>query len=78
MKSKSTRKLEINKETNLAELMFTHPEAEEVLVDFGLHCAFCAANSFDTIEAGSKIHGMQDDEIEEMIERIKEVVEHGE
>lgn len=78
MKKEIAKRLKINKDTNLAELMMAYPESEEILVDYGLHCAFCAANSFDTIEAGAKIHGMEDDEIQEMIDRIKEVAEYGE
>jgi hypothetical protein len=48
------------------------------LTDYGLSCVGCFASSFDTIEQGAKIHQLDDEELNEMIERINEVVNHGE
>ncbi|HXK52692.1 DUF1858 domain-containing protein [Candidatus Nomurabacteria bacterium] len=64
----------VTKETNLGELVMEYPEAAEVLLDYGLHCVGCFANTFDTIEMGAKIHGMGDEEIAELIERVNEVI----
>lgn len=75
--SKNT-KTKVNKDSNLAEVVFAYPEAAEILLDYGLHCVGCAASSFDTIETGAKIHGMAEEEIAEMLERINEAVEFGE
>ncbi len=77
MKKKSNE-IKINKEFNLAELVYKYPQTEEVLLDYGLHCVGCIASSFDTIEAGAKVHGMTDEEIDEMLERINEVVNYHE
>ena len=33
---------------------------------------------FDSIEDGAKVHGMSDEEIDEMVERINEVIEFDE
>ena len=74
-KNKSTG---ITKEHNLGELVFNYPKTAEILIDFGLHCVGCAAAHFDTIEAGARVHGMRDEDIEEMIERINEVIEFDE
>lgn len=68
----------ITKDMNLGEVVYKYPETAEVLTDYGLHCVGCFANAFDTIEAGAKIHGMSDDEIEEMIDRVNEVINFGE
>ncbi|NMB69842.1 DUF1858 domain-containing protein [candidate division WWE3 bacterium] len=68
----------ITKDMNLGEVVYKYPESAEVLTDYGLHCVGCFANAFDTIEAGAKIHGMSDDEIEEMIDRVNEVINFGE
>lgn len=70
----TTKKLDITKDTNLADLVFAYPQAAEVLLDYGLHCVGCAGNSFDTIEMGAKIHGMTAEEINEIVERVKEVI----
>lgn len=66
------------KQTNIAELTNKYPETAEVLLSYGLHCVGCMASAFDSIEAGAKIHGMEDDEINEMVDRINEVIEFGE
>lgn len=68
----------ITKEMNLGEVVFKYPEAAEVLTDYGLSCVGCFASSFDTIEQGAKIHQLSDEELEEMLERINEVINHGE
>lgn len=68
----------ITKEMNLGEVVFKYPEAAEVLTDYGLSCVGCFASSFDTIEQGAKIHQLSDEELDEMLERINEVIQHGE
>ena len=65
---------EITKNILMSDLVFAHPKAVEVLTDYGLHCVGCAANSFDTIEMGAKVHGMSDEEINEMMVRVNEAV----
>lgn len=64
----------ITKETNIAEIVFTNPEVAEVMLGYGLHCVGCFASQFDTIEDGAKIHGMTEDEVDEMIEEINLVL----
>lgn len=68
----------ITKEMNLGEVVFKYPEAAEVLTDYGLSCVGCFASSFDTIEQGAKIHQLSDEEMQEMIDRINEVINYGE
>ena len=68
----------ITKEMNLGEVVFKYPEAAEVLTDYGLSCVGCFASSFDTIEQGAKIHQLSDEELQEMIDRINEVINYGE
>lgn len=72
------KEITITKNMNLGEVVFKYPEAAEVLTDYGLSCVGCFASSFDTIEQGAKIHQLSDEELDEMIERINEVVNHGE
>lgn len=68
----------ITKEMNLGEVVFKYPEAAEVLTDYGLSCVGCFASSFDTIEQGAKIHQLSEEEMQEMIDRINEVINYGE
>lgn len=75
-KVKSVEK--ITKDYNLGELVSKYPQTIEVLLDYGLHCVGCGAMFFDSIEAGAKIHGYTDEEIEELVLRLNEVVEYNE
>lgn len=68
----------IAKDMNLAKVIDLYPDTAEVLLDYGLHCVGCFANTFDTIEMGAKIHGMSDSEIAEMVDRLNEVVLYNE
>lgn len=68
----------ITKDQNLGELIFMYPKTAEILLDFGLHCVGCGGMTLDTIEAGAKIHGFTDEEIEELVERLNEVIEFNE
>lgn len=74
MDNKDRKDKKIKKVDNLADVLDMYPEVEEVLYDYGLHCVGCALNAFDTIEAGAKVHGIEDREIDEMVERMNEVV----
>lgn len=66
----------INKDTNLADLATHYPHAARVLnIEYGLHCLGCFASAFDTLEAGAKIHGMTESEIEEMLQHLNEIIE---
>jgi hybrid cluster-associated redox disulfide protein len=72
------KEITITRDMNLGEVVFKYPEAAEVLTDYGLSCVGCFASSFDTIEQGAKIHQLSDEELEEMIERINEVINFNE
>lgn len=70
--------LPITKDTNLGMLVAKYPDVAEVLLDYGLHCVGCIANSFDTLEAGASIHGYSSEEIDELVTRVNEVISYGE
>ena len=68
----------ITKDDNLAQIIDTYPGIDEILLDYGLHCVGCALNVFDSIQAGCEIHEMDQEEIDELVERLNEFVETGE
>jgi hybrid cluster-associated redox disulfide protein len=51
--------IEIGPKTNIRELVQALPIAEAVLTKFGLHCAGCGVNKYETIEAGAAAHGLR-------------------
>ncbi len=64
----------IGKEMLISDILERHPRVAGVFMAHGLHCVGCAANAFDTVEAGAKLHGMPDEEIDEMIREANELV----
>jgi hybrid cluster-associated redox disulfide protein len=72
------QKTKVTKDMNLGEVVFRYPEAADVFMDYGLHCVGCFASAFDTIEMGAQIHMLSDKEVTEMVDRVNEVIEHGE
>jgi hybrid cluster-associated redox disulfide protein len=51
--------IEITPSTNIRALVAELPIAEDVLTQFGLHCAGCGVNKYETIEQGAKAHGLR-------------------
>ena len=74
-KSASRRnKVFVSKEMNLGEVATLYPVAAEVMLEYGLHCIGCFANAYDTVEVGAKVHGMTDQEVDEMLQRVNEAI----
>lgn len=67
----------LRKDTLLGEVAIESPKAAELLAEYGLHCISCFANSFDTLEMGAKVHGMDDDEVDDMIAEINKELKRG-
>ncbi|MBR9701330.1 DUF1858 domain-containing protein [Candidatus Pacearchaeota archaeon] len=65
-------KFTVTKKTNINELLMNKPEAAEFLFKAGMSCVGCPMSSGETIEQGCKAHGMNDKDIDKLIERINE------
>jgi hybrid cluster-associated redox disulfide protein len=55
--------IEITPDTNISELVATLPIAVDVLERFGLHCAGCGVNKYETIGKGAAAHGLRTEPI---------------
>ncbi len=60
----------ISKDMIIAEVVADYPEAADIFESFGLHCVGCSANTADTVESGALSHGMEDSQIEEMMNEL--------
>lgn len=60
----------ITKYDLLGMIMQECPRAAELLAEYGLHCISCSMSDFDTLETGAQIHGMSDEDMDEMIDEI--------
>jgi len=69
---KSKRKVKIDPDMRISELLEKYPELADVLVqEYGLHCVNCYISDFDTLREGASIHGIEDIFFEEMIEDLE-------
>ncbi|MBI4980630.1 DUF1858 domain-containing protein [Candidatus Woesearchaeota archaeon] len=62
--------LKITKHTLITTAMEKCPEALGIFFEHGLHCVGCGGAGFETIEQGCQVHGMNETEIEAMVEEI--------
>jgi len=60
----------ITKTSNIAKVIKTIPQAEKILRRYGLYCCICGNSIVESIEQGSKKHGLTDQEIEHMLIEI--------
>jgi hybrid cluster-associated redox disulfide protein len=51
-------------------LLFHKPELAGMLLSSGMGCMGCPMAQMETIEEGCRAHGMDDKEIDELIERL--------
>lgn len=69
-----TKNIEINKNTTLGEIAEKYPKVSMILANYGLHCIGCHAASWETIEQGAMAHGMNDEEIKQVIKEMNETM----
>ncbi len=62
--------MKITKKTKLSEILVKNEKAAEMLFKAGLSCIGCPMAMQETIEEGCLAHGMNDKEIDELIERL--------
>jgi hybrid cluster-associated redox disulfide protein len=65
----------ISRDIKIMDLINDYPEVIPILMGYGLHCVGCHFSSYDTLEAGAKIHGMTDEIIEMMLKDVNLIIE---
>lgn len=60
----------LKKSDQLINIGQDSPRAAQLLAEYGLHCLTCFLKEYETLEIGAKVHGMTDDELDNMIEEI--------
>ncbi len=64
------KKLKITKDMNMQALLMHKPELAGMLLSSGMGCMGCPMAQMETIEEGCKAHGMNDKEINKLIEKL--------
>lgn len=72
---KKKEKPKIHGKMKLGDVAVKFPETMEVFFKYGLHCVGCSGASFETIEEGAMVHGMDKSEIEGLLKELNAAVE---
>lgn len=64
----------IKKTMTLGEIVEKFPITVEIMMKYGLHCIGCHLAVTETLEQGAKGHGMDDEEIDNMVEEMNEKI----
>ncbi|MFC1691308.1 DUF1858 domain-containing protein [Nanoarchaeota archaeon] len=67
---------QINKNMTFGELLNKlGMPAAQILADKGMHCIGCAIGEYETIEQGCQAHGLEEKEINTLIDELNKVAE---
>ena len=53
----------------IAYVLENHPQAEEILTSFGLHCLYCPCSQMETLEEACSVHEL---DVNELIKALNE------
>ena len=71
----NNEKNKITKDILILDLVETYPKVAEVLTEkYNFHCIGCMAASMESLEEGATVHGMTDDQIEEMVAELNKII----
>ena len=65
----------ITKDMLIGDILRQRPAAAAVMMKHGLHCIGCAVSKEETLEQGCQVHGMDDEQIDHMLEQINTLSE---
>jgi hydroxylamine reductase len=61
------RKIMIDKDMTIGELLEKSPEKAEILLAAGMHCLGCPASQAETLEEACDVHGI---DVEELVKEL--------
>ena len=68
----------ISKEMIIGEILASNPEKamalSEIMINFGIHCIGCGANSFETLEQGVLGHGFSKVQLNQLVEDLNKEI----
>ncbi len=64
----------ITKEMSMEQIITEYPDVIPLFFEYGLHCVNCGYAAYDTLEAGCRAHGMDDETIAELLKDLNELI----
>ena len=69
-----TEEKKINKEMTIGEVVVKFPEAIPIMIKYGLHCVGCHVAAYETVEQGAAAHGMDEEQVNKMLEDMNKAI----
>ncbi len=57
----------IDKDMKIGELLQSHPEKADILLEAGMHCLGCPASQAETLEEACEVHGI---DVEDLLKEL--------
>ncbi len=64
----------VSADMNMGEIIEKYPEAIPVLLKYGLHCIGCHIASWESLRDGLMAHGMDEKDVEMVVEEINRTI----
>jgi len=64
----------VNADWTVEELLSFHPQAGEVLSEWGIHCAGCSVGGVETLKEAGKLHGMSSSDMTQFLTDINDAL----
>ena len=64
----------ITKKMMIEDIVTKYPDTAEIMMESGMHCVGCAVAASETLEDGAKSHGLSDEDIDKMVEKMNEKI----
>jgi len=64
----------VERDTLMAEIILSYPQLSQELMDMGMHCVGCPFSSFESIEDGCAVHGMDEKQIDEIVDKLNKEI----
>jgi len=65
--------MKITKDTIIAKVINSYPEAVDVFMGFGFFCFGCPRAQMETIEDGAKAHGFSEKQITKLVSDLNKI-----
>ena len=65
----------IHKKMTVGDIVTLCPDSENILAEYGLHCFNCSIGGVEQLEEGCRMHGFEDDEIDELVSDLNDLLQ---
>lgn len=75
--NQTTVQISLDPDITIQDLVAKHPQLVDVLIEeYGFHCVTCFLSEFETLREGAKVHGIEENDFDELMERLDSVIQN--